>query len=86
MPKPIVSIRGMSEQDLVEQLEAAYRELLSLRCNYALARSLQNPARIAQLKKTVARILTVQREKNWAVGLDAAQWKHFRKSKKTKKK
>lgn len=64
-----IALRDMSEKDLKEQLENSYRELLKLRCTYALARSLTNPARVGHLKKTIARVLTLQRERGLPIGI-----------------
>ena len=64
-----VAVRDMSEKDLQEQLKSSYRELMQLRFSYALARSLSNPARVRQLKRMIARILTIQRERGLTVGV-----------------
>ncbi len=58
------SIREMSEKEMSQYLQACYKELISLRFNYAVSRSLQNPGRIRQLKRSVARVLTIQKEKS----------------------
>ena len=57
------AIKEMSDKELDSYLDDARRELLSLRSNYAVTRSLQKPSRIGQLKRNVARILTVKRER-----------------------
>ncbi len=61
-----ITVRDMSKPELEKLLDESRRELVSLRFNYALARSLQNPSRVRLLKRTVARILTIQREKELA--------------------
>ena len=53
----------MTDEELNTQLDNARKELRELRFSYAVARSLQNPSRIGQLKRNIARILTVKREK-----------------------
>lgn len=50
----------MTDEELTTQLEQARRELMEMRFSYAVARSLQSPARVGQLRKTIARVLTVQ--------------------------
>ena len=57
------AIKEMSDKELDSYLEEARRELLTLRSNYAVTRSLQKPSRVRQLKRNVARVLTVQRER-----------------------
>lgn len=54
------SFHDMTEEELKKQLDASRRELLDHRFNFAVARSLQNPARVSLLKRNIARILTVQ--------------------------
>ena len=58
-----VNFHELTDEELGKQLENSRRELMDLRFNYAVARSLQNPSRMGQLKKTIARILTVQNER-----------------------
>lgn len=55
-----VNIHEMTDEELQKQLDNSRRELLDLRFSYATARSLQSPARVGQLRKTIARVLTVQ--------------------------
>lgn len=54
------NIHEMTDEELLKQLENSRRELLDMRFSYATARSLQSPARVSQLRKTIARCLTVQ--------------------------
>lgn len=54
------SFHDMTDEELGKQLENARRELMDMRFNFAVARSLQNPSRVGQLKKNIARILTVR--------------------------
>ena len=49
----------MTEEELQKQLELSHSEIRELRFTYAVARSLQDPARVRKLKRNVARILTV---------------------------
>lgn len=53
----------MTDEELKKQLLSSRRELMELRFNFAVARSLPNPSRVRQLKRNVARILTVNRER-----------------------
>ena len=69
-------MHDMTEEEPDKQLENARTELRELRFQYAVARSLQNPARVGQLKRNVARILTVKNQRrsgNAPAGKQAAQ-------------
>ncbi len=57
------AIPDMSIKELDSYLDESRREILNLRFNYALARSLQNPANVRHRKKIVARILTEKRKR-----------------------
>lgn len=52
-----------NDADLIRQLEDAKIELRQLRFTFGVARSLQNPGRIRYLKRNIARIRTVQSER-----------------------
>ena len=56
-------LREMSEKELYRLLDTNYRDLIKLRFNYAVTRSLQNPSKIRLLRRSIARILTVQKER-----------------------
>lgn len=51
----------MTNEELDKQLDLARVELRNLRFTFAVARSLQSPARVGDLKKNIARILTIKR-------------------------
>ncbi|MBI3395907.1 MAG: 50S ribosomal protein L29 [Spirochaetia bacterium] len=53
----------MTDEELTKQLELAKAEMRELRFTYATARSLPDPSRIGNLKRNVARILTVRSER-----------------------
>jgi len=55
-------IRGLSEYELEQQLRDLRQELFNLRFQRA-ARQLSNPSRIGQVKRDVARIMTILRER-----------------------
>ena len=54
-------IRNMSAADLEQQVSSLKEELFNLRFQLATGQ-LENPMRIREVKKTIARIKTVQRE------------------------
>ena len=56
-------IRGMSNEEMLERLKEFRAELARARATAAAGGSLENPARIRELKRTIARILTIAGEK-----------------------
>lgn len=56
-------IRGMSIEEMVERLKEFRAELARARATAAAGGSLENPARIKELKRAIARILTIMKEK-----------------------
>ena len=54
-------IRDMSEAELNQKLASLKEELFNLRFQLATGQ-LENPMRIKDVKKTIARIKTIQRE------------------------
>ena len=56
-------IRGMSTEEMLERLKEFRAELARARATAAAGGSLENPARIRELKRTIARILTIIKEK-----------------------
>ncbi|HDI12851.1 MAG: 50S ribosomal protein L29 [Hadesarchaea archaeon] len=59
-------IRGMSREEMVEKLKELRGELARARATAAAGGSLENPAKIRELKRAIARILTVMKEKGGA--------------------
>ena len=60
--KEIKEIRGLSVEDLNEKLDDLKKDLFMLRMQHA-TNQLDNPLRIAAVKKDIARIKTIIREK-----------------------
>ena len=58
----IDEIRGKTGDELDYELETLRKELFDLRFKSA-TQSLQNPSRIRVLKRTIARLLTIQNER-----------------------
>ncbi|MGE4291904.1 MAG: 50S ribosomal protein L29 [Desulfovibrio sp.] len=58
----VKELREMEESKLAEALAATRQELFTLRFRHATAQ-LENTQQLPNLKKTIARILTVQRER-----------------------
>ena len=55
-------LQGMEAEELVGKVHELKQELFHLRCQHALGR-IENPMRIRQVRKDVARAKTVLREK-----------------------
>jgi large subunit ribosomal protein L29 len=58
-----IDIRKMSAAELEEKLKELKGELFNLRFQHAI-NQLENPHKIADVKKDIARVMTVLREKN----------------------
>ena len=56
-------IRKMSAEELDAKLKELKGELFNLRFQHAI-NQLENPHRIADVKKDIARVMTILREKN----------------------
>ena len=64
--KEIKEIRGLSVEKLQEKLQELKKDLFMLRMQHA-TNQLDNPLRIAAVKKDIARIKTIIREKETTV-------------------
>lgn len=62
----VEEIRGLSNEELAKQEEAARKELFELRFKLA-TRQLVNHREIRQVKKTIARLSTIIREKELGI-------------------
>ena len=58
----VKELQGMEAEELVGKVHELKQELFHLRCQHALGR-IENPMRIRQVRKDVARAKTVLREK-----------------------
>ena len=58
----VKEIRKMKPGERVEKLNELYAELRKLRAKVAAGGAVENPGRIRELKRAIARILTIQRE------------------------
>ena len=63
-------IRNLSDQDLQKQLEQSKSELFNLRFQLATGQ-LENPMMIGLVKKDIARIKTIIRERELNIGKEA---------------
>ena len=58
----VKEIRKMKPEERVEKLNELYAELRTLRAKVAAGAAVENPGRLRELRRTIARILTIQRE------------------------
>jgi large subunit ribosomal protein L29 len=65
-------LRAMSHVELSQQLDHMRAELFNLRFQQA-ARQLRNPSRFRQVKRDIARILTLMREQEIRTGSETKQ-------------
>ena len=63
--KEIKEIRGLSVEKLEEKLQELKKDLFMLRMQHA-TNQLENPVRIAEVKKDIARVKTIIREQQLA--------------------
>jgi len=61
----VEEIRKMSDEELSSELASLKEELFKLRFQLA-TNQLDNPAQIKQVKRDIARVMTIQREKQLA--------------------
>jgi large subunit ribosomal protein L29 len=61
-------IRDLGDEELVERLDSSKEELFNLRFQLATGQ-LDNPMRIKEVRRDVARILTILRERELGRGL-----------------
>ncbi|MGQ9759056.1 MAG: 50S ribosomal protein L29 [Candidatus Methanomethylicaceae archaeon] len=63
----IQDIRKMSKEERTKRLSELRAELAKIKAMQAMGGSLENPSRIRLLRKTIAKILTVNREEELGV-------------------
>ena len=76
-------IRGMSAEDRGKKISELRAELARLKTMVRAGGAVENPARIRELRKTIAKILTIEKEDK--LGLRKTKQKPDEKGKKEKK-
>jgi len=61
-------IRAMSPEERKKKLGELRAELMRLKAMIAAGGAIENPARIRELRRAIARILTVEREEELGIG------------------
>jgi len=64
-------IRKLSERELTDKLEALKEELFNLKFQLATGQ-LDNPMRVKEVKRDIARALTIMNERDWETPNQAA--------------
>lgn len=62
MGKKAKAIRGMGKEQMLEKMAELRRDLLKLNSQIAVGTSPENPGKVKQIKKEIARILTIMNE------------------------
>jgi large subunit ribosomal protein L29 len=78
----VKDINGMSSSDRTKKLTELRTELSRLRTMVSAGGAVENPARIREIRKTIARIKTVEREQQ--LGINKKPEKETKKTTKTK--
>ncbi len=68
-----VKLHELKDAEIATQLKDASKELREQRFQFAVTRSLENPKKIRNLKKKIARLQTIQREREIAASKTAAK-------------
>ncbi len=71
----VKDIRDMSSEERTKRLGELKTELLRLKTMIKAGGTVENPARIKQLHKTIARILTIENEQKRGLGKAEAKEK-----------
>ena len=58
----ILEIRALTDEQLVSELDSTYRELMNVRFRLS-TRQLNNPQELRNVRKTIARVRTVMRQR-----------------------
>jgi large subunit ribosomal protein L29 len=82
----IKEIRGMSPGDRKKRLRELQTELVRLRTMIKAGGAIENPARVSELRKTIARILTIENEPSPPAKEEKKEAKQEEKKKERKKK
>ena len=80
----VKEITGMSSEERTKKLSELRTELARMRTMIRAGGAVENPARITQLRKAIAQILTIENENK--LGLRKTEEKPVKKATKTKEK
>lgn len=63
----VKELRDLEQVELIEKVKALKQELFNFRCQLAMGR-IENPMRIRQTKRDIARVRTILRQKEARTG------------------
>jgi large subunit ribosomal protein L29 len=69
VPRSIAELRDLGDEELLERVESSKEELFNLRFQLATGQ-LDNPMRIKQVRRDIARMLTVLRQRDLEAPVD----------------
>ncbi|TGK22293.1 50S ribosomal protein L29 [Leptospira fluminis] len=72
-----IKLHELKDVEILAQIEDARKVIRNARFQYGVARSLENPKVIANAKKKIARLLTIQKERQLAAGTGSKKIRHF---------
>jgi large subunit ribosomal protein L29 len=59
----VKELRNMEDKSISKRLSELRNELITLNAQVAMGTAPENPGKIKEIKKTIARILTIQKQK-----------------------
>lgn len=74
----VKEIRGMSSEQRMEKLDELKTELVRLKTMVKAGGTIENPARIRELRRTIARILTIENEQKLGLNKEKKEEKKKR--------
>jgi ribosomal protein L29 len=75
----------LTDEEMTKQMEDSRSELRELRFTYAMSRSLTDPSRVGKLKRNIAKMMTITRERQLGKAVIKAKVERKTKAKKKKK-
>jgi large subunit ribosomal protein L29 len=66
-------IRNLSQAEIARRLDEAHQELFNLRFQFATGQ-LKNTARLGEVRREIARLRTIMRERDLAARQESAPW------------
>ncbi|MCD6431498.1 50S ribosomal protein L29 [Candidatus Bathyarchaeota archaeon] len=71
----VKEIRDMTSEERVKKLNELRTELMRLRTMVKAGGTIENPSRIRELRKAIARLLTVEHEQKLGIGREKTERK-----------
>ena len=67
MVKEVAELRKLSDEELRQKLDELWAELRQIRTEISMGGAVAKPARAKQVRRTIARILTILRERELGI-------------------